>query len=448
MKATGLILLLATILAPLYWFAPMLATHNTEAIISQYIGCAALIAMGMTQLMATRFRWLEILFGGLDRIYVIHKWTGITAIVAVLLHDTLDAEVKGLGGETALTDLAETMGEFSYYGLLVLVGITIATFIPYHWWRWTHKFMGAFFSLGAFHYIFMLKPFSVWDPLGLYVSAFCALGILCYLYTLLPFGFLHGRFAYRISEVQQNGDALAVSLEPEKSGLSHRAGQFTFIRFEGQNKSEVHPFTISKAPDASRSLRFTIKPLGDDTRHFASKLKAGDHASVSPAFGHFARTNGKRPEIWLAGGVGVTPFAAFAQTVTQDSAPIHFFYCTPSRQRASHVEEFEALAKANSNFHFHLIETESQGRLTADKIEAALDFPISKATAYFCGPEAMRESLKSGLRSKGLAARRFKYEEFEIRSGIGLEPVFKILLKLILAGFDRYQSRREARKAS
>jgi len=41
--------------------------------LSQYFGSAALIVMAISQLLATRFRVLEVIFGGLDRIYVLHK---------------------------------------------------------------------------------------------------------------------------------------------------------------------------------------------------------------------------------------------------------------------------------------------------------------------------------------------------------------------------------------
>ena len=120
--------------------------------------------------------------------YVLRKWLGISTLAFILLRDTIDAEMDGLGAETLLVEIAETFGEISLYGILALVVITIATFVPYHLWRLTHRFIGGFYAASAFHFAFILKPFALTDPAGLYVLAFCAIGILSYLYTLLVSG--------------------------------------------------------------------------------------------------------------------------------------------------------------------------------------------------------------------------------------------------------------------
>ena len=416
---------------PLFWLLPLVGKHDPLALFSQYIGCVALILMGVGQVMAMRMRWMEAIFGGLDEIYVLHKWVGIVAMIAVLLHDTIDAEMDGLGRETFLVDLGETLGELSLYGLLILVVITLTTFIPYHLWKVTHKFMGAFFAASALHYLFMLKPFGNMDPVGLYVSFFCLVGFVGYLYTLLPFRVIEGRHRYKVSHLERSGDAVAVSLDAEKKGLSHKAGQFAFIRFDVPGRSEIHPFTISKARDDQRGMRFTFKPLGDDTRALARKIEIGTNARISPAHGHFTRPRkGQKPEVWIAGGIGVTPFAAFAQELPEDCGSIHFFYCVRGRKDAAHLAEFEALAARNPNFHFHLVESNTMERLTMDQIESALDRPLEELTVYYCGPEAMRKSLQNSFRQAGLNPRRFKYEEFEIRSGILFTPILNWMIAI------------------
>jgi predicted ferric reductase len=85
--------------------------------------------MVITEIIATRIAVIEPLFGLLDRSYILHKWLGIGAMTAILLHDTVDAEMNGHGAETILRELAETLEELSFYGLLILVVVTIATFI-------------------------------------------------------------------------------------------------------------------------------------------------------------------------------------------------------------------------------------------------------------------------------------------------------------------------------
>lgn len=437
MRLIGLFLIAAALVAPLYWFWPLMGQHDQLAVISHYIGSVALIAMGISQFLALRLRWQQMIFGPLDRIYQLHKWLGLIAITAVLLHDTMDAEMDGLGAETLLADFAETLGELSLYGFLILVVLSIATYVPYHLWRWTHRLMGAFFAASSFHFFFILKPFGTFDPLGLYIGGFCALGIVCYLITLLPFSLFVGRHAYQVASVEQTGEAVAVALEPSKRGMKHRAGQFAFVHFAGKGKNEVHPFTISKAPEGDRSLRVTFKPLGDDTKRLARELAPGDAVRVSPAYGRFER-RGKKPEVWIAGGIGVTPFVAFAQSLKESDPAVDFFYCVSDASKAAHLQDFANVAERCPNFRMHLIESRKQGRLSVDLIEARVKAPMADVTVYYCGPEGMRKDLQSGLVANGLAHRRFKYEEFEIRSGIAVTPLLNgiaRLAELVLRGF-------------
>ena len=52
----------------------------------QLSGLLAVALISALLLMATRPRWLEQRLGGLDRLYLLHKWSGITSALLVLLH--------------------------------------------------------------------------------------------------------------------------------------------------------------------------------------------------------------------------------------------------------------------------------------------------------------------------------------------------------------------------
>ena len=91
---TGIAIIITAIITPLYWFLPLAAEKDSIAILSQYIGSTAIISMGISQFLAARLTWTQAIFGGLDRVYILHKWIGIGAMIAVLLHDTIDAELE------------------------------------------------------------------------------------------------------------------------------------------------------------------------------------------------------------------------------------------------------------------------------------------------------------------------------------------------------------------
>ena len=209
MRVFGLVVVVGSILIPTPWFWALGQNHEPLAVFSQYTGSVALILMGIAQLLATRWPGLEVIFGGLDRIYVLHKWLGISAMAAVLVHDTVDADILGIRAETVLSNLAETAGEISLYGLLILIILSIATFVPYHLWKYTHKLMGAFFAASAFHFAFILRPFELSNPVGLYVLGCCILGIISYLYTLVPFGTFQGKQLFRVAAYEKTGEDIS-----------------------------------------------------------------------------------------------------------------------------------------------------------------------------------------------------------------------------------------------
>ena len=419
MNPIGLTVIVVTTLFPAYLLATIPDVADKGALFSQYLGIAALLLMAWGQILSTRFRGVERVFGGLDRVYVLHKWTGILAMTALLLHDTIDADMRGLGRETALNEVAETLGEFSLYGLLILVVISVATFIPYHLWKWTHKAMGALFAAGSFHFFFIMKPFSMGDPAGLYAGAFCVAGLLAYGWTLLPERMRPSR-SYRISAIERSGDALAITMRPEGRAMRPLPGQFGVFRFTGSGLDEAHPFSFSKI-GTDGSLRISIKALGDFSAKLPRMVQQEQEVRVQGPFGRFRRSGNKR-EVWIAGGIGITPFLTWAAALDGEAAEVDLFYCVKSREDAAHLAEVEELARSKPNLTLHVFASSEGQRLSPDVItQAAPD--LAAAKVCFCGPASLRDAMRKGLRQHGLSPRNFHYEEFEFRTGIGLRAL-------------------------
>jgi predicted ferric reductase len=327
-----------------------------------------------------------------------------------------------LGPETALSDFAESLGEISLYGLLMLVLISVATFIPYHLWKLTHKAMGALFAIGALHFFLIPKPFAMVDPAGLYTGFFCIAGIAAYLWMLLPER-LRPSCSYKIAKLETTGGALAITLKPGDKRLHPLPGQFGVLRFTGAGKNEPHPFSFSKvSPDGT--LRVTVKSLGDYTARLKNVLKEKQQGRLQGPFGQF-RYAGKGPEVWVAGGIGITPFLAWADALNSDGQPVDLFYCVRSRRAAPHLDEIQKLAELKPNLSLHLVVSAEGQRISAQTIADTIGPRLMRAKFSFCGPTTLRASLWIGLQRYGVTARRFHYEEFEFRTGIGIKRMIK-----------------------
>jgi hypothetical protein len=74
---------------------------------------------------------------------------------------------------------------------------------------------------------------------------------------------------------------------------------------------EPHPFTIASAPTADGKISFVIRALGDYTTELISQVQPGMHADVYAPYGRFERRPECTREIWIGGGVGISPFIAW-----------------------------------------------------------------------------------------------------------------------------------------
>ena len=100
--------------------------------------------------------------------------------------------------------------------------------------------------------------------------------------------------------------------------LRAQAGQFFLWRFLARDRWWVsHPFSLSAAPDG-RSLRITVKALGDHSARLAA-LKPGTRVVAEGPFGVFtARARRREKVLLVAGGIGITPVRALLEQLDGD----------------------------------------------------------------------------------------------------------------------------------
>ncbi len=389
------------------------------------IACAstAFVAMAINQLLATRWKFLEPLFGGLDRVYRVHKWTGITAFGLFMVHYFVTPDFQGKLLASALNNFAADMGEIGFYGLTALIALSIVKRIPrtkfefpYHIWRQTHRFIGVFFILIAVHFLFIKRPFDGSALLVSYLLIFAGIGIVSFLYTQLR-AFTHTR-SYVVTAVDKAHGATIITAEPVKGAISARPGQFAFIAAGKPGLREPHPFTIAghdKGEDGKMRLTFAIKPLGDYTTRLREGIAVGDRMSIEGGYGRFTAQRGGAKQLWVAGGVGVTPFLAMAKAAGEmKDKTIHLFYCVREPAEAIGADRLAA-ATQHGNFTYTLHASDTDGRVNAELIKQKTGFDLNGADLWFCGPPGLREALVKGFKDIGVKLARIEFERFEFR---------------------------------
>lgn len=399
--------------------------------------------MSLALLLALRLPALERPLGGMDQVYRLHKWTGISAALTAILHWSAKESggwIKALWGKAGKPGhdavlpwaadwrhLAEHVGEWAFYALLAMIALTLwQRLLPYRPWRILHRAMPALYLLLAGHAL-ALTPLTFWgQPLGLLLAAMLAFGSLVALWSLAGQVGRRRSHAARVHAVAALGPAADAPLEvicampPTWPG--HRAGQFIFASFDAAEGA--HPFSIASAPAAlGRSergeplLRLVIKPLGDYTRALAQRLHAGQAARIEGPYGRFGLwRRGARPQVWVAGGVGVTPFLALlearqpgASARPAQPSPVQMHYCTRDASHDALLPRLRRLCDAAQPPVALTVHSAAQGqRLTARQLQCG----ATPLDIWFCGPAGLEQALRKGLDA---ASARFHREAFAIR---------------------------------
>lgn len=414
---------------------------------AEILSSTAMVLMATALFISTRPRYLESFFGGLDKMYLAHKNAGMAAFLLVTAHfflltvigsesagETEPAPVtvslewlSGVVGEAGpLGAVGDTLGLIAFAGILVLVLLTVAPRLPligaftrfsYSKWKWTHKFIGLFFVVGFVHSV-SVDALLLTQPVLLSVlAAVAVVGAVSYIYTEIFSVFFKGNLPFAVESVEKlNGTTTEVSLRPLDRKPGFTAGQFAFVGFPGVNGlGEPHPFTVASSPSEDR-LRFAIKASGDWTRLLNTQLEAGAQARVDGCYGRFNYKTGGPEQIWVAGGIGITPFMSWIRDFNGGpDADVDMFYTVRSQGDLLFEDEITSAAAESDNFHTHVRISSEDGNLTVEQIAVLCRGDIRNKHIYMCGPIGMMVAMERQFKGLGVPGKNIHYEEFNFR---------------------------------
>lgn len=383
------------------------------------IGSNNIVLMAVSLFLSTRPKWAEQFFGGLDKMYVTHRHTSTAALLLIFVH-VLTVPISlnwSLGNYIAVV---------AFTGIVSIALVSLSPRIAflntlsggtYEGWKKLKRYIGIFFILGFLHSI--LIPTALDAKIAItWTTIFFIIGTVSYLYTEI-FGRFFGKYIpYTVEAVDHpNGSTTQVILRARRRSIQRpRAGQFTFVRFpKVKNLNESHPFTISSAPRED-VLRLTIKASGDFTRALFAELKAGVDAIVEGAYGMFDYKTGGGKQIWIAGGIGVTPFLSFIRDMDGSlNHDVDFYFTVRHPEEAVFTDEIEAAAKKNPRLKPHIRFSSTMGSLTIEHIVENAGGNVSGHHVYLCGPLPMTQAFEQKFLALNVPRENIHFEEFNFR---------------------------------
>ena len=413
-------LLFIGVLLPVSLTYLSLGTDTFTNMLALSCGVSAFCLMATNLFLATRPPVIERWTGGLDQLYFAHKWIGISVLVFILTHKFVGMDLEGDIITRGTAKLAAEVADFVFPILVVLLSMSfvkrfpkIKFEIPYQFWRIGHRFIGIIFVALVFHQFFVKAPIEANSVLSAYLQVAALIGVLSYLYT--QFGASFRRRRYVVTRVERHSAATIVEAQPTGRAIKPRPGNFAFVSVARRGLREPHPFTISQAKDDG-TLQFSIRSLGDYTARLRETVNEGDKILIEGGYGRFDYTNGSDQQIWVAGGIGITPFLAFADSIDETNTyDIQLFYCVRTQEDVVGLDRLKAAATRSSKFKYTIFESTTDGRFDASQIIDRSELDPSNASFWFCGPAAMRAAILSGLKRAGKSPKGVHYEKFDFR---------------------------------
>lgn len=254
----------------------------------------------------------------------------------------------------------------------------------------------------------------------LFLGVWFVLGMGVYAHHKLVKPLLLGRAPWEVSEVRaEAANVWTVRLTP-KGEFRYRPGQFVYVSFVQPGfPTEEHPFTLSSGGDVPIAL--TVKAGGSFTARLG-ELRPGSQALVDGPYGLFTldREPAGRPLVFLAGGIGITPFLSFLRSLPSPSKrSIRLFWNVRTFAEAFAHTELSERARMDGRFEYTLLLSREDApgaqhaRLTPETLSRLVEMP-SDAAYYLCGPEAQMHSLIRALTSRGVPPARIHFERFAV----------------------------------
>lgn len=402
-----------------------------------YSGILAIGCMSVAVILAARPAQIERLLGGLDKFYRLHKWLGIAGTLFAVLHWLFENGPRWAVRQGWLTrparpssapsaapvgfdpfrdwrDIAGDLGEWAFYLLLVLVVVALWKRFPYRWFLPAHRLLSALYLVLVFHSVILMDR-SYWSaPLGPIMILLMAAGSVAAAISLLHRIGKSRRAVGAIETLRYHDDnaVLDVGIRLSTAWPGHQAGQFAFIDFGGGEGA--HPFTMTSVWRRDGRLSFSIKGLGDYTRVLPQQLFPGQTVVVEGPYGRFDFQGERRRQIWIGGGMGISPFIAGLQGLAerQFDADVDLIYTTRA-PAAAFIDNIRMLA-GKAGVRFHLLVEQQDGRLDLARLEQMI--PDWKAAAiWFAGPPAFGDALRTAMTARGFPPDHFHQEMFNLR---------------------------------
>lgn len=411
--------------------APWESAPGALTTAARLTGVGGLSFMLVAAILSCRVPGFDLLFGGLTKLWRIHHQLATVSFLLLLLHPLLFGLAASGGSAGSAIDvlfgsarLEVWLGWGALLAMMVFLAPSYSFFGQprYQRWKSLHRLAGLAVVLGLAHAMPLASAIPrPWGSVVWLFLAALAVAAVAYRFWFSRVGLpgVGGTFTYRVGAVENiASNVVELRLRAKDRKLAYRTGQFIYLTpFDKSLESgyrEEHPYTLSSSPTES-DLRIAVKGLGDAS-HALQTVEPGSAVRVEGPYGAlFERSRAVEPEVWIAGGIGISPFLSRARYMreTESIADVVLIYCVQDEARAIFSDELAEIAHGLDGFKVKMHYFYREGPLNAQFLKAQCA-DVERRAAYACGPAPLLALVRKCLHDLGVPLRKIRTEEFEL----------------------------------
>ncbi len=212
------------------------------------------------------------------------------------------------------------------------------------------------------------------------------------------------------------------------AGFAFKAGQTIDLMLDMPAGAAAgagrHTFSVASAP-ADDALTIATRMRDSEFKRALSRLPVGGAARLEGPFGSLTlHGDGSRPALFIAGGIGITPYMSMLRQAARDEPArrLALLYSNHRPEDSAWLEELRELERRLPGFSLWPVMTAMNrsagpwaglaGRIDAGMLAGVLG-KLPRAVCYATGSPAMVAGMRSLLNEAGVADDDIRSEEFQ-----------------------------------
>jgi ferredoxin-NADP reductase len=201
------------------------------------------------------------------------------------------------------------------------------------------------------------------------------------------------------------------------AGFAFKPGQSVSLELldpPAEANSARRTFSLVSAPFEEELAVATRMRDGSAYKRALKALAPGAKVKLKGPVGAMTlHADRARPAVFIAGGIGITPFMSMLRQAAHDRLDqrLHLLYSNRRPEFAAFLAELQGLAQRNDTFRLLATMTDADGFINEETVKRFVGDAVAPVY-YLAGPPVMVDAMIAVLRRTGVSEDEIRSEEF------------------------------------